>query len=214
MPVEYQPRAVPVLGLRHRSCAHWHGARISEFDKAMIVAKLKGARDRPRRARGKCEGRKAYAGARRWARANRGGAEIARQSERPASVPSQDGCPSGRAWLRHAQRSALFSFRNRLDAWGEVAAGPLAPFIRLFSPASRRSWWRAPRARWPRDGHGPKLGVRCCTLAPRWSRRKGVLPPGSPGGPHEPTSPAPHREPAARSQAIAGCTLSALLRIV
>ena len=34
---------------------------VSEFDKAMIVAKLKGARDRARRAHGKCEGRKAYA---------------------------------------------------------------------------------------------------------------------------------------------------------
>ena len=34
----------------------------SEFDKAMIVAKLKGARDRVRRAQGKCEGRKADAG--------------------------------------------------------------------------------------------------------------------------------------------------------
>lgn len=34
---------------------------VSEFDKAMIVAKLKGARDRVRRAQGKCEGRKAYA---------------------------------------------------------------------------------------------------------------------------------------------------------
>jgi len=34
---------------------------VSEFDKAMIVAKLKGARDRARRARGKCEGRKSYA---------------------------------------------------------------------------------------------------------------------------------------------------------
>jgi DNA invertase Pin-like site-specific DNA recombinase len=34
---------------------------VSEFDKAMIVAKLKGARERARRARGKCEGRKAYA---------------------------------------------------------------------------------------------------------------------------------------------------------
>jgi DNA invertase Pin-like site-specific DNA recombinase len=34
---------------------------VSEFDKAMIVAKLKGARDRVRRTRGKCEGRKAYA---------------------------------------------------------------------------------------------------------------------------------------------------------
>jgi DNA invertase Pin-like site-specific DNA recombinase len=34
---------------------------VSEFDKAMTVAKLKGARDRVRRQRGKCEGRKAYA---------------------------------------------------------------------------------------------------------------------------------------------------------
>ena len=34
---------------------------VSEFDKAMTVAKLKGARDRVRRTRGKCEGRKAYA---------------------------------------------------------------------------------------------------------------------------------------------------------
>src|SRR6202051_4529548 len=30
---------------------------VSEFDKAMTVAKLKGARDRVRRAQGKCEGR-------------------------------------------------------------------------------------------------------------------------------------------------------------
>jgi DNA invertase Pin-like site-specific DNA recombinase len=34
---------------------------VSEFDKAMTVAKLKGARDRVRRKRGKCEGRKSYA---------------------------------------------------------------------------------------------------------------------------------------------------------
>lgn len=33
---------------------------VAEFDKAMTVAKLKGARDRTRRARGKCEGRKSY----------------------------------------------------------------------------------------------------------------------------------------------------------
>jgi hypothetical protein len=33
---------------------------IAEFDKAMTVAKLKRARDRTRRERGKCEGRKAY----------------------------------------------------------------------------------------------------------------------------------------------------------
>ena len=34
---------------------------VSEFDKAMTVAKLKGARDRKRRDNGKCEGRKSYA---------------------------------------------------------------------------------------------------------------------------------------------------------
>jgi DNA invertase Pin-like site-specific DNA recombinase len=34
---------------------------VSEFDKVMTVAKLKGARDRVRRAQGKCEGRKTYA---------------------------------------------------------------------------------------------------------------------------------------------------------
>jgi DNA invertase Pin-like site-specific DNA recombinase len=34
---------------------------VSEFDKAMTVAKLKGARDRKRRLEGKCEGRKIYA---------------------------------------------------------------------------------------------------------------------------------------------------------
>ena len=34
---------------------------VSEFDKAMTVAKLKGARDRVRRLKGKCEGRKSYA---------------------------------------------------------------------------------------------------------------------------------------------------------
>ena len=31
---------------------------IAEFDKAMTVAKLRGARDRKRRANGRCEGRK------------------------------------------------------------------------------------------------------------------------------------------------------------
>ena len=44
---------------------------VSEFDKAMIVAKLKGARDRLRRTQGKCEGRKAYAereGGTNWSR--------------------------------------------------------------------------------------------------------------------------------------------------
>jgi hypothetical protein len=36
---------------------------ISEFDKAMTVAKLRGARERKRREAGKCEGRKSHAGA-------------------------------------------------------------------------------------------------------------------------------------------------------
>jgi DNA invertase Pin-like site-specific DNA recombinase len=34
---------------------------VAEFNKAMTVAKLKGARDRARRQHGKCEGRKSYA---------------------------------------------------------------------------------------------------------------------------------------------------------
>jgi DNA invertase Pin-like site-specific DNA recombinase len=34
---------------------------VSEFEKAMVVAKLKAARDRKRAAEGKCEGRKSYA---------------------------------------------------------------------------------------------------------------------------------------------------------
>ena len=34
---------------------------ISEFDKAMTVAKLRGARERKRRDTGKCEGRKSHA---------------------------------------------------------------------------------------------------------------------------------------------------------
>jgi hypothetical protein len=34
---------------------------ISEFDKAMTVARLRGARERKRRERGKCEGRKSHA---------------------------------------------------------------------------------------------------------------------------------------------------------
>lgn len=34
---------------------------VSEFDKAMTVAKLRGARERVRRTKGKCEGRKSYA---------------------------------------------------------------------------------------------------------------------------------------------------------
>jgi hypothetical protein len=38
-----------------------HEYAISEFDKAMTVAKLRGARERKRREAGKCEGRKSHA---------------------------------------------------------------------------------------------------------------------------------------------------------
>ena len=34
---------------------------VSQFEKASLVAKLKGARDRKRREKGKCEGRKSHA---------------------------------------------------------------------------------------------------------------------------------------------------------
>ena len=37
------------------------------------------------------------------------------------------------SWLRHAQRSALFGFGNRLDAQGEVASGPLSLYSSIFS---------------------------------------------------------------------------------
>jgi hypothetical protein len=39
---------------------------ITEFDKAMTVAELRGARDRKRRANGKCEGLKSLRCTREW----------------------------------------------------------------------------------------------------------------------------------------------------
>ena len=47
---------------------------VAEFDKAMTVAKLRGARERKRRERGKCEGRKSHAEAR---------PEVVREAKRP-----------------------------------------------------------------------------------------------------------------------------------
>ena len=52
---------------------------IAQFDKTMTVAKLRGARERKRRLKGKCEGRKSYA-------EREGGQELvalARQLRRP-----------------------------------------------------------------------------------------------------------------------------------
>jgi DNA invertase Pin-like site-specific DNA recombinase len=54
---------------------------VSEFDKAMTVAKLKGARDRVRRQRGKCEGRKSYA-------EREGGLELVTTARRLYANPS------------------------------------------------------------------------------------------------------------------------------
>jgi hypothetical protein len=39
---------------------------VSQFEKAMLVAKLKGARDRKRAKHGKCEGAKAYSERAGW----------------------------------------------------------------------------------------------------------------------------------------------------
>lgn len=54
---------------------------VSEFDKAMTVAKLKGARDRARREHGKCEGRKSYA-------EREGGAELVALAKQLHSNPN------------------------------------------------------------------------------------------------------------------------------
>ena len=62
---------------------------VSEFDKAMIVAKLRGARERVRRTNGKCEGRKSYAEAKPElvALAKRLNRELPRSSLRDIILP-------------------------------------------------------------------------------------------------------------------------------
>jgi DNA invertase Pin-like site-specific DNA recombinase len=75
---------------------------VAEFDKAMTVAKLKGARNRVRRRAGKCEGRKSY-------------------TERdPALVAAQGVRGICRARLRHAKRAELLCQRRAIDV-GRVA---------------------------------------------------------------------------------------------
>ena len=89
---------------------------MSEFDKAVTVAKLKGARDRIRRAQGKCEGRKAYAereGGQElvaMARQRRGNLNGQPQSLRKiAAYLAERGCvtPSGRPYSASAISSML-----------------------------------------------------------------------------------------------------------
>jgi DNA invertase Pin-like site-specific DNA recombinase len=66
---------------------------ISEFDKAMTVAKLRGARERKRRETGKCEGRKSYGELRPEL------VELARRLRRPEAEgrPHVAACDLGRA---------------------------------------------------------------------------------------------------------------------
>jgi len=89
---------------------------VSEFDKAMTVAKLKAARDRVRRAQGKCEGRKAYAereGGQELvalARQRRGNLNGQPQSLRKIAADlAERGCvtPSGRPYSASAIASML-----------------------------------------------------------------------------------------------------------
>jgi DNA invertase Pin-like site-specific DNA recombinase len=89
---------------------------VSEFDKAMTVAKLKGARDRVRRAQGKCEGRKAYAEREdgqkliALARQRRGDLNGQPQSLRKVAADlAKRGCvtPSGRPYSASAIASML-----------------------------------------------------------------------------------------------------------
>jgi Resolvase, N terminal domain len=82
---------------------------VSEFDKAMTVAKLKGARDRVRRQRGKCEGRKSYA-------EREGGAELvamARQLHTNPHGRSPSLRPSPLLWRR--QRELLAKYERDDD---------------------------------------------------------------------------------------------------
>ena len=89
---------------------------VSEFDKAMTVAKLKDARDRVRRAQGKCEGRKTYAereGGQELvalARQRRGNLNGQPQSLRKIAADlAERGCvtPSGRRYSASAIASML-----------------------------------------------------------------------------------------------------------
>jgi DNA invertase Pin-like site-specific DNA recombinase len=90
---------------------------VAEFDKAMTVAKLKGARDRVRRRTGKCEGRKSYAerDPALVARARELGAPINARGERELSLReiaarlASDGyvTPSGSTYSASAVSSML-----------------------------------------------------------------------------------------------------------
>jgi hypothetical protein len=97
---------------------------VSEFDKAMTVAKLKGARDRVRRQRGKCEGRKSYA-------EREGGAELVAMARQLHTNPhGRSPCSArrrrfGGSRVRHTNRPPIFRLCRCLDAHSRVTRGAL-----------------------------------------------------------------------------------------
>jgi DNA invertase Pin-like site-specific DNA recombinase len=72
---------------------------VAQFDKAMTVAKLRGARERKRRKTGgKVEGRKSYAETKPEL------VKLARERAAPAAVTAPDQCRAGGPGLRHVGR--------------------------------------------------------------------------------------------------------------
>ena len=127
---------------------------VSEFDKAMTVAKLKGARDRVRRQRGKCEGRKSYAEREGGRRVGGDCAATAHQSERTLTVSPHHCSRFGGSGVRHTKRAALFSLCRRFDAHRVTAGrGALRKFPTFerppakLPPFEKRSLARVPS--WP-----------------------------------------------------------------
>ena len=114
---------------------------VSEFDKAMIVAKLKGARDRARRAHGKCEGRKAYAERERWARASRCGGQLrGNSSGRPQSLRKIAANLAQRGYITPSGRPCSASaIVQAARARGTAPASPCRSCRRRSSPTDKRT---------------------------------------------------------------------------
>jgi DNA invertase Pin-like site-specific DNA recombinase len=77
---------------------------VSQFEKAMLVAKLKGARDRKRAATGKCGGRKSYA-------ERKGGREMVALAKKLAR------------YTINGRKGSLRDIAAELEINGHVAAG-------------------------------------------------------------------------------------------
>ena len=83
---------------------------ISEFEKASLVAKLRGARERKKRATGKCEGRKSIAERRPDVVAL--ARELRRRRPKPTLRASQPNWPFAAIWPGRASRSSRQSWRG------------------------------------------------------------------------------------------------------